>query len=47
MYVFELKVAASDRAKIIGEQGKTEHAIRHILEAVGKKLNRDFTLEIL
>ena len=45
--IFELKVAASDRAKIIGEQGKTEHAIRTILDAAGMKHNHRFTLEIL
>jgi predicted RNA-binding protein YlqC (UPF0109 family) len=40
-------VAASDRAKIIGEHGRTEHAIRTILEAAGKKHDRHVTLEIL
>jgi predicted RNA-binding protein YlqC (UPF0109 family) len=45
--VFQLKVAPSDRGKIIGEQGKTEHAIRTILDAAGMKHNHRFTLEIL
>jgi predicted RNA-binding protein YlqC (UPF0109 family) len=45
--IFELKVAASDRAKIIGEQGKTEHAIRTILDAAGMKHDRRFELKIL
>jgi predicted RNA-binding protein YlqC (UPF0109 family) len=45
--IFELKVAASDRAKIIGEQGKTELAIRTILDAAGMKHDRRFELKIL
>jgi uncharacterized protein len=45
--IFELKVAASDRAKIIGEQGKTEHAIRTILDAAGMEHDRRFELKIL
>ena len=45
--VFELKVAASDIGKVIGKQGRTARSIRTLLGAVGTKLNRRFTLEIL
>jgi predicted RNA-binding protein YlqC (UPF0109 family) len=45
--IFELKVAASDRAKIVDEQGKTEHAIRTILDAAGMKHDRRFELKVL
>ena len=45
--VFELRVHASDLGKVIGRQGRTAQAIRTILSAVGMKLRRRFTLEIL
>ena len=45
--VYELKVAASDIGKVIGKQGRTARSIRTLLGAVGVKLNRRFTLEIL
>ncbi len=45
--VFELRVAPDDLGKIIGKQGRTARSIRTILGAVGTKLNRRFTLEIL
>ena len=45
--VYELKVAASDIGKVIGKQGRTARSIRTLLGAVGTKLNRRFTLEIL
>jgi predicted RNA-binding protein YlqC (UPF0109 family) len=45
--VFELRVHASDLGKVIGRQGRTARAIRTILSAVGMKLRRRFTLEIL
>jgi uncharacterized protein len=45
--VFELRVHASDLGKVIGRQGRTARAIRTILDAVGMKLRRRFTLEIL
>jgi predicted RNA-binding protein YlqC (UPF0109 family) len=45
--VFELRVAPSDLGKIIGRQGRTAKAIRTILGAVGMKLRKRFTLEIL
>jgi predicted RNA-binding protein YlqC (UPF0109 family) len=45
--VFELRVHASDLGKVIGRQGRTAQAIRTILSAVGMKLRKRFTLEIL
>ncbi|MEK9180780.1 MAG: KH domain-containing protein [Patescibacteria group bacterium] len=45
--VLELRVANSDTGKVIGRQGRTARSIRIILGAVGMKLNRRFTLEIL
>ena len=45
--VYELKVAASDVGKVIGKQGRTARSIRTLLGAVGVKLHRRFTLEIL
>ena len=45
--VFELRVHASDLGQVIGRQGRTAKAIRTILSAVGMKLRKRFTLEIL
>jgi predicted RNA-binding protein YlqC (UPF0109 family) len=45
--VFELRVHGSDLGKVIGRQGRTVRAMRTILNAVGMKLRKRFTLEIL
>jgi uncharacterized protein len=45
--VFELRVAEGDLGKVIGKQGRTARSIRTLLAAVGTKLNRRFSLEIL
>ena len=45
--VFELRVAKGDLGKVIGKQGRTARSIRTLLGAVGTKLNRRFSLEIL
>jgi predicted RNA-binding protein YlqC (UPF0109 family) len=45
--VFELRVAQSDVGKVIGKQGRTARSIRTLLSAVGTKLDRRFSLEIL
>ena len=45
--VFELRVADADLGKVIGKQGRTARSIRTLLGAVGTKLNRRFSLEIL
>ena len=45
--VYELRVHKSDLGKVIGRQGCNAKAIRIILSAVGMKLRKRFTLEIL
>ena len=45
--VYELKVAPDDIGKVIGKQGRTARSIRTLLVAVGTKLNRRFSLEIV
>ena len=45
--VFELRVHPSDLGIVIGRKGRTAQAIRTILNAVGMKLRKRFTLEIL
>ncbi len=45
--ILELRVAQSDMGKIIGKQGRTAHAIRTLLGAMGMKLRKRFVLEIL
>ena len=45
--VFELRVDKSDLGRVIGRQGRTAKAIRTILSAVGMKLRKRVTLEIL
>ena len=43
----ELKVAVSDRGKIIGKEGRIIKAIRIILNSASAKLNKRTTLEIV
>lgn len=45
--VLELCVHPEDVAKVIGRQGRTAEAIRTILRAVGRKLQKHVTVEIL
>ncbi len=45
--VFELRVAEGDIGKVIGKQGRTARSIRTLLTAVGTKLDRRYSLEIL
>ena len=45
--IFELRVAKSDIGKVIGKQGDTARAMRTILSAVGTKIGKRFTLEVL
>ncbi len=45
--VLLLRVAPGDLGKVIGKQGRTARSLRTLLTAVGTKLNRRFTLEIL
>jgi predicted RNA-binding protein YlqC (UPF0109 family) len=44
---YELRVAESDLGRVIGKQGRTARSLRTLLTAVGTKMNRRFTLEIL
>ncbi|MGB9765875.1 MAG: KH domain-containing protein [Sulfurihydrogenibium sp.] len=45
--VIELKVAPEDLGKVIGKQGRTARAMRTILAAVSRKVNKKAVLEIL
>lgn len=45
--ILELKVAASDRGKIIGKEGRIIKAIRIILNSASAKLDKRTTLEIV
>ena len=45
--VLELSTAPEDLGKVIGKQGRTARSIRTILMAVGMKLKKRSTLEIL
>ena len=45
--VFELRVHPSDLGKVIGRQGRMAKSIRIILGAVGVKLRKRVTVEIL
>jgi predicted RNA-binding protein YlqC (UPF0109 family) len=45
--VFELRVAKEDLVKVIGKQGKTDRAMRTILNATATKLKKRAVLEII
>ena len=45
--ILELKVAAGDRGKIIGKEGRIIKAIRIILNSASAKLDKRTTLEIV
>ena len=45
--VVELKVAKEDIGKVIGKQGRTAQALRHILMSASTKLKKRYSLEIL
>jgi len=45
--VLELRVAKSDIGRIIGKQGRTANAIRHLLYAASGKAQRRYVLEIV
>ena len=44
--VLELKVASSDRGKVIGKQGRIAKAIRSVVKAAASKENKRVVLEI-
>jgi len=45
--VLELKVAKSDIGKVIGKQGRTANAIRHLIYAASAKSQKRYILEII
>jgi len=45
--VIELTVAEGDMGRIIGRQGRTARALRHLLRAASLKTNKRYELEIL
>lgn len=45
--VFELRTHPDDMGKVIGRKGRTAGAVRLLLDAIGMKMHRRFTLEIL
>ena len=45
--IFELKVAPEDIGKVIGKQGRNAQAIRVILGAVGMKVKKRFSLDLI
>jgi uncharacterized protein len=45
--VLELRTHPSDLGKVIGRDGRTAKAIRTLLGAMGMKLHKRFTLEII
>jgi uncharacterized protein len=45
--VLELRVAKEDLGKVIGKQGKTDRAMRTILNATATKLKKQAVLEII
>ena len=44
---FMISAAPGEIGQVIGKQGRTARSIRTLLGAVGTKLNRRFSLEIL
>ena len=45
--VYEIRVAKADIGQVIGKQGRTARAIRHILSAASGKVKKRTVLEIL
>ena len=45
--VLELRVAANDRGKVIGKQGRTARSMRTLLSAASMKLKKRYVLEII
>ena len=45
--VIELRVDKADIGKVIGKQGRIARALRTILSAMGRKINKRVVLEIL
>ena len=45
--VLELRVDPEDVGKIIGKQGRTVRALRTVIDAAGKKLDRRYEVEVI
>ena len=45
--ILELRVAESDMGKVIGKQGRTANAIRHLIYAASGKSQKRYILEIV
>lgn len=45
--VYEVRVAKADMGQVIGKQGRTAIAIRHLLNAASGKVRKRVILEIL
>jgi uncharacterized protein len=45
--VLALSVAADDRGKVIGKEGRTANALRTVLDAVARRQDRRVQLEIM
>lgn len=45
-HLIEVTAAKEDVGKIIGKQGNTARAIRHIMKASGKKINKKYYLAV-
>ncbi|MCB1053880.1 MAG: KH domain-containing protein [Acidobacteria bacterium] len=45
--LFEAEVAQSDAGKVIGRQGRTIRALRHLLELRGAKEDRRYGFEVI
>jgi len=45
--VLKLKVAQSDIGKVIGKRGRTAFALRTLVAAVGKKMGKKVSLEVV
>lgn len=45
--VLELRVDADDVGKVIGKQGRTVRALRTVVDAAGRKFERNFEVEVI
>lgn len=43
----KVRVSANDVAKVVGRQGRTIHALRVIVSAIGARFNRCIRVEVL
>ena len=45
--VYWLKVDSSDLGKVIGKKGRIAFAMRILINAIGKRIGKNYTMEIL